>query len=132
LQVSSDNLGKIYQVLNRSRSKTLEEELQENSEMFLLKILVPVYEGFKFSNEIRDRECGIPHPQLVFYGWEINAMDPFHVSMTDDELEEFGEQELHPNKIKQIIDEIRKRKGLPIDKMLIKDGSKQVTLSANK
>lgn len=56
LQVNSDNLGKIYSVLNRSRSKTLEEELLENSELFLLKILVPVYEGFKFSNEIRDRE----------------------------------------------------------------------------
>lgn len=52
--------------------------------------------------------------------------------MTDEELEEFGDQELPPNKVKMIIDEIRKRKGLPIEKKHVQDASKQVTLSANK
>mmetsp|Transcript_42536 Transcript_42536/g.49679 ORF Transcript_42536/g.49679 Transcript_42536/m.49679 type:complete len:99 (+) Transcript_42536:1771-2067(+) len=98
----------------------------------MLKILVPVYESFSFSDQIRDRECGIPHPQLVFYGWEINDMDPFHISLTEDEIEEFGDQELPSNQVKQIIDKIRKRKGLPIEKKLVADGSKQNTLSRKK
>jgi len=132
LQVSSENLGKIYAVIGKHRAKTLEEELQENSELFLLKILIPVYESFSFSDQIRDRECGIPHPQLVFYGWDINAMDPFHVSMTDDELEEFGDQELPPNQVKIMIDKIRKRKGLVTEKKLVEDGGKQSTLSRKK
>jgi len=132
VQVNSENLGKIYAVIGKHRAKTLAEELQENSELFLLKILVPISESFKFSNEIRDREWGIPHPQLIFYGWEINTMDPFHVSMTDDELEEYGDSELPPNQIKMIIDDIRKRKGLHIEKKLVEDGGKQVTLSKKK
>ena len=132
VQVSSENLGKIYAVIGKNRANTLAEELQENSELFLLKILVPVYESFKFSNEIRDREWGIPHPQLVFHSWEINEMDPFHVNMTDDEIEEYGEQELPPNQIKMIIDEIRKRKGLALEKKLVEDGGKQTTLSKKK
>lgn len=132
LQVSSENLGKIYDVIRKNRARTLEEELQESSEMFMLKILVPVYDSFTFSDQIRDRECGIPHPQLIFYGWEINDMDPFHVAMTDEELEEFGDQELPPNQVKLVIDKIRKRKGLPTEKKLVEDGSKQSTLSKKK
>lgn len=132
LQVISENLGKIYAVIDKHRCKRLSEELSENSELFDLKILVPVYESFSFSDQIRDRECGIPHPQLIFYGWEINDIDPFHVSMTDDEIEEFGDQELPPNQAKIIIDKIRKRKGLPTEKKLVEEGSKQSTLSKKK
>lgn len=132
LQVNSENLGKIYAVIGKHRAKKLEEELQESSELFLLKILVPVYESFSFCDIIREREWGIPHPQLIFYGWEINDMDPFQISLTEEQLEEFGDKELPSNQVKQIIDKIRKRKGLPTEKKLVADGSKQVTLSRKK
>ena len=132
LQVNSENLGKIYAVIGKHRAKKLEEELQESSELFLLKILVPVYDSFSFCDQIRERECGIPHPQLVFYGWEINDMDPFQISLTEEQLEEFGDKELPSNQVKQIIDKIRKRKGLPIEKILVADGTKQNTLSKKK
>ena len=128
LQASSENLGKIYDVVGMTRSKVLEEELQNNSELFLLKILVPVH-SYNFADLIRNKDCGIPHPQLVFYGWEINNLDPFHVPMTDDEIEEFGDQELPSNFAKQIIDRCRIRKSLPIEKKLVEEASKQSTLS---
>ena len=44
--------------------------------------------------------------------------------MTDDEIEEFGDQESSSNFAKQIIDRCRIRKSLPIEKRLVEEASK--------
>jgi ribosome assembly protein 1 len=60
---------------------------------------------------------------LVFYGFEINENDPFYIPQTDEDLEEHGEGDiLPPNPAKIIIEKVRVRKGLPIDKKIVVAG----------
>lgn len=50
----------------------------------------------------------------------INENDPFFVPQTKEELEEHGEGDiLPPNPAKVIIEKIRTRKGLPVDKKIV-------------
>jgi ribosome assembly protein 1 len=56
MQVDSNNLGKIYAVIGKHRGSTLEEELHEYSDLFLLKVLIPVIESFSFTDQIRKKE----------------------------------------------------------------------------
>lgn len=76
---------------------------------------------------------GISYPQLIFQGFEINENDPFYVPQTEEELEEHGEGDILPmNPAKAIIEKIRTRKGLPIDKKIVVSGEQQRNLSKKK
>ena len=82
---------------------------------------------------MRKKSFGIAYPQLVFYGYEINENDPFFIPQTEEEIEEHGEGDiLPPNPAKVIIEKVRVRKGLPIDKKLVISGEQQRTLSKKK
>jgi len=83
--------------------------------------LIPVVESFKFTQDIRRVSFGIAYPQLIFYGWEVNEKDPFYVPKTEEELEDLGKGDiLPPNPAKIIIDNVRKKKGLVLDKKIVK------------
>ena len=57
---------------------------------------------------------------MIFHGFEINQDDPFYIPQTEEEKEEHGEGDiLPPNPAKVIIEKVRTRKGLPIDKKII-------------
>ena len=64
-------------------------------------------------------------PQLEFNGFYINADDPFFIPKTEEELEDHGLGDILPdNPTKVIIENIRKRKGLILDKKIVADPSK--------
>lgn len=132
LQATQDTYGKIYQAIEKCRGKVTEEELQEGTNNFLMKCIVPLIEGFVFTEEIFKKGCGIAYPQLVFHGWEVNANDPFFVPQTEEEKEDLGEGDiLPPNPTKILIEKVRARKGLPIEQSLVA-ADKQRTLSKKK
>jgi len=73
------------------------------------------------------------YPQLVFNGFLINEEDPFFIPITDEELEDHGIGDiLQENPAKVLIENVRKRKGLIIDKKMVEDGDKQRTLQRKK
>ena len=72
---------------------------------------------------------GMTYPQLVFNGFLINDEDPFFIPTTEEELEDHGIGDiLVENPAKALIESVRKRKGLIIDKKMVTDADKQRTL----
>ena len=73
------------------------------------------------------------YPQLVFNGFLINEEDPFFIPMTEEELEDHGIGDILPeNPAKVLIENVRKRKGLIIDKKIVIDADKQSNFRKNK
>lgn len=94
---------------------------------------MPLVESFIFTEEIRRRCQGIAYPQLIFDGFSVNSNDPFFIPKTEDELEDHGEGDiLVTNPAKVLIEKVRARKGLLVDKKFVVDGDKQRNLSRKK
>ena len=131
IQASTDVLSRVYAVLTRRRGQILSEELSQTSssttgnQTFTITALLPVAESFGFSDEIRKRSSGSASPQLRFAGFEMLDEDPFWVPFTEDDLEDLGELADRENVAKRYMDRVRKRKGLVIKEVLVKDAEKQ-------
>ncbi|KAF2733593.1 elongation factor 2 [Polyplosphaeria fusca] len=135
IQASTDVLGRVYAVLTRRRGNILSETLSETSsasttgnQTFTINALLPVAESFGFSDEIRKRSSGSASPQLRFAGFEMLDEDPFWVPFTEDELEDLGELADKENVAKRYMDRVRRRKGLLVREVLVRDAEKQKTL----
>jgi ribosome assembly protein 1 len=102
--------------------------MKEGTTFFTILSLLPVAEYFGFSDKIRKRTSGAASPQLVFAGYEILDEDPFWVPFTEDDLEDLGELTDKENVAKRYMDGARKRKGLVVQRKLVKDAEKQKTL----
>ncbi|CAF1174379.1 unnamed protein product [Adineta steineri] len=89
-------VGGIYGVLNRRRGHVFEEHQVTGTPMFIVKAYLPVNESFGFTADLRSNTGGQAFPQCVFDHWQVMNQDPFDDS----------------SKIRQIINDIRKRKGL--------------------
>ncbi len=99
--------------MNRRRGHVFEEHQVTGTPMFIVKAYLPVNESFGknqsnliwgrfhliflgFTADLRSNTGGQAFPQCVFDHWQVMNQDPF------DEA----------SKIRQIINDIRKRKGL--------------------
>jgi ribosome assembly protein 1 len=81
-------------------------------------------------SELRKKTSGVASPQLVFSHWQLMAQDPFFVPTTEEELEEFGSTvDNSLNLVRELINKVRRRKGLFVDEKLIQSATKQRTLS---
>ncbi|KAF1847027.1 P-loop containing nucleoside triphosphate hydrolase protein [Cucurbitaria berberidis CBS 394.84] len=135
IQASTDVLGRVYAVLTRRRGTILSETLSSTSsasttgnQTFTILAHLPVAESFGFSDEIRKRSSGSASPQLRFAGFEMLDEDPFWVPFTEDELEDLGELADKENVAKRYVDKVRRRKGLLVREVLVRDAEKQKTL----
>ena len=118
LQTTQEIIGKIYTVLSRRRGKIYEEEIQEGTNFFNCKAILPVAESFGFADELRRLTSGAAIPQLIFSHWQMIPEDPYHTNTTEELYEEFGDQPILPNVAKIIVNQVRNRKGLPTDEKL--------------
>ncbi|CAF1054879.1 unnamed protein product [Rotaria sordida] len=89
-------VGGIYGVLNRRRGHVFEEHQVTGTPMFIVKAYLPVNESFGFTADLRSNTGGQAFPQCVFDHWQVMNQDPFDPT----------------TKIRQIVNDIRKRKGL--------------------
>ncbi len=135
IQASTDVLGRVYAVLTRRRGQIVSETLSSTSsasttgnQTFTISALLPVAESFGFSDEIRKRSSGSASPQLRFAGFEMLDEDPFWVPSTEDELEDLGELADRENVARRYVDGVRRRKGLLVREVLVRDAEKQKTL----
>jgi len=96
IQCPESAVGGIYGVLNRRRGVVFEESQIAGTPMFVVKAHLPVNESFGFTADLRSNTGGQAFPQCVFDHWQVLNGEP-----TDPQ-----------SKTKQVLDEIRKRKGL--------------------
>lgn len=130
LNTSMEYLGPMYAVLARRRARVLKEEMQEGSPLFTVHAYVPVSESFGFPDELRRWTSGAASALLVLSHWEALPEDPFFVPKTEEEIEEFGDgSSVLPNTARKLIDNVRRRKGLPVEEKVVQHATKQRTLA---
>ena len=131
LQCSNDQLGKLYNVLNQRRGEIQNEDIWEGTDIFTITSLLPVTESLGLANDLRQQTSGaVNQPQLQFSHWQVLDEDPFSKPITEDEKEEWGERFGTRNRAKQIIDSIRKRKGMQTDEKIVENAEKQRTMKS--
>ncbi|CAF1233683.1 unnamed protein product [Rotaria sordida] len=86
----------IYDVLNRRRGYVFEENHVARTSMCIVKAYLPVNESFGFTADLCSNTGDQVFSQCVFDHWQIINQDPFDDS----------------TKVRQTINDIRKRKGL--------------------
>jgi ribosome assembly protein 1 len=121
-------LGKVYAVVTKRRGRITAEEMREGSPFFTISATLPVIESFGFAEEIRKRTSGAASPQLIFAGYEVLDQDPFWVPQTEEELEDFGDTAERENVARRYVDGIRSRKGLFVERKILRGAEKQKTL----
>ena len=99
-------------MLSKRRAQIIEEDLADGSNLFQIVAHLPLIESMNFNSELQIKTSGRVNAQLVFDTWKIWDSDPFFIPKTDDEREELGEIKLIHNPAKNMIDNIRKRKGI--------------------
>mmetsp|Transcript_14714 Transcript_14714/g.28839 ORF Transcript_14714/g.28839 Transcript_14714/m.28839 type:complete len:158 (+) Transcript_14714:1172-1645(+) len=130
LQCTAEALGSLYSVLGQRRGKILSEEMKEGTDFFIVKALLPVASSFGFANDMLRKTSGIATPQLVFSHWQALEQDPFWVPTTEEELEEHGVEDQGAKNIpRELIDGVRRRKGLAVFEKVVESGTKQRTLA---
>ncbi|XP_071449909.1 elongation factor-like GTPase 1 [Hetaerina americana] len=133
IQVNAEVLGKLYAVLGRRHGRILAGDITEGSATFSVTAVLPVVESFAFASEIRKQTSGLAiSPQLLFSHWEVVDIDPFWVPSTQEEYLHFGDKADADNRARKYVDDVRRRKGLPVERKIVEHAEKQRTLSKNK
>jgi elongation factor 2 len=97
IQVPESAMGGVYGVLTRRRGHVFNEEQRPGTPLFTIKAYLPVMESFGFNADLRSHTSGQAFPQSVFDHWQILP----------------GGSPLDgTSKTGQIVQEMRKRKGL--------------------
>ncbi|KAL7065897.1 elongation factor Tu GTP binding domain-containing protein [Cryptosporidium serpentis] len=143
-------LGKVYSALGRRRANIYKEELKEGTSTFKIEAQIPVVESFGIGQELRNKASGHVSVNMVFSHWKMLDQDPFpEASLTQEDFEDEGFSKvnmfLSPNSTldigtdsksdlstfnvaRNIINSIRKRKGLPTEHKVVIAAEKQRTL----
>lgn len=127
IQASTDVLGRVYGVITRRKGKILTEDLKDGTPFFLVKAQIPVVESLGFSEEIRKKTSGAANPQLMFSGYELLDEDPYWIPSTVEELEHFGETADRENVALAYVNQLRRRKGLPVAEKLVEASERDRT-----
>ncbi len=96
IQAPDSVVGAVYQVVSQRRGLVISEEPVPGAPMVIIKSYLPVAESFGFTEHLRAMTQGKAFPQCVFDHWQIIPSDPFDSA----------------SKAGQLVDTIRKRKGL--------------------
>ncbi|ESO91714.1 hypothetical protein LOTGIDRAFT_122006 [Lottia gigantea] len=132
IQVTTEVLGKLYEVLGKRNGRVLSEKMKEGTQLFIVEAVIPIVESFGFALDVRKRTSGLATPQLQFSHWETLDVDPFWVPTTEEELLHFGEKSDFQNRALVYMNNVRKRKGLKVEEKIVEHGEKQRTLTRNK
>ena len=133
LQCDQSQLGNLYSVLSRRRGEVTKEDIIEGTSLFLLSATLPVHESFGFAQELLKKTSGSgTAPQLVLSHYSVLGIDPFWKPKTEEEVENYGENVYEKNLSRKIIEDVRRRKGLPVEEKVVQNAEKQRTLTKMK
>ncbi|CAD6447058.1 1b6a9e46-2ad3-442c-80e9-ef46e74fd372 [Sclerotinia trifoliorum] len=100
IQVPESAMGGVYGVLTRRRGHVFAEEQRPGTPLFTIKAYLPVGESFGFNADLRSHTSGQAFPQSIFDHWQIlPGGSPIDAT----------------SKTGQIVQDLRKRKGLKIE-----------------
>jgi elongation factor 2 len=100
VQVPETAMGGVYGVLTRRRGHVFSEEQRPGTPLFTIKAYLPVNESFGFNADLRSHTSGQAFPQSVFDHWQIlTGGSPLDGT----------------SKVGQIVQEMRKRKGIKVE-----------------
>ncbi|CAJ1429503.1 unnamed protein product [Effrenium voratum] len=131
LHCEQEMLGKVYAVLSKRRAKVQNEVLREGTSIFYVQAHLPLANSFELARQLRQAASGHVSFHRAFSHWDLCEEDPFQACSPED-LEEMGDQPPPPNTARKLVDDIRKRKGLPTDEKVVKDATKQRTVTRMK
>merc|ERR1719152_245427 len=119
-----NHYGNVCEVFNRRKAKIIDNDYQDLTSLYILRAELPVCESFGFYNEVMTMTSGRIVPHVEFNSWKIIEEDPFFVPRTQEEIEEWGDAFLNKNYTKELIDKVRTRKGLILDKKIVVEADK--------
>ncbi|KAI9622361.1 hypothetical protein KEM48_007252 [Puccinia striiformis f. sp. tritici PST-130] len=129
IQATTEVLGKVYGVIARRKGIIKSEEIKDGTTFYTIGAKLPIIESFGFNDELMKKTSGIALPQLIFDGFEILFdQDPFWIPKTDEELEDFGSVADKENLARKYMDQVRKRKGMFVEKKIVQHAEKQRTM----
>lgn len=82
--VAENHLSSVIEALSIRKSKILENDYEDLTNMFIVRALMPMQESFGFFVNIMKLTSGRVSPQLEFAGWDMIEMDPFYQPKTQD------------------------------------------------
>jgi ribosome assembly protein 1 len=134
VRTSEKYLGKVSTVLGRRRAEIFEQDYDTDHSVITLRALLPVRESFGLYQEMIAECSGAASIQLKLHGWNLLNIDPFYVPKSNADLEDYGENVASSgtNLARELLDEARRRKGLPVEERLVDHAEKQRTLSKKK
>ena len=141
VSTSAEGLGGTYAVLHRRRARVLSEEMNEGTGTFTVRAHLPAAHAFGLAAELRQHSAGAAAAQLVLSHWDRRAEDPRFVATTEEELEErgagggptaAGAAGGAPHSAKATVNAVRRRKGLPVEELVVASATKQRTQSRKK
>jgi len=141
VQCHSEALGKCHAVLSKRRADIEDDDIIEGTQFFMLRAKIPFAESFGLAQELLRATSGAATtPQLAFAQWKVLDVDPFWKPRSEEEREDEGEAHVashnragaKKNIARSYIDEVRKRKGMPTEQLVVVDGTKQRTLARKK
>lgn len=109
---SGPTQGKIYASLSRRRSEIIEEVPNEGSDLFYIRCWLPAVEAFGLQDELRVQTAGASTASLRMSHWEYIEADPYFVPTTKEEIEEHGAEMATKNIAEQLLEKVKRRKGL--------------------
>ena len=130
LQCSDAVLRRLYAVIGKRRGRIISEDVREGTQVFLVRCYLPVEQSFGFtSSVVAPLEWPCPSSSLVT---GVIPEDPHFVPTTREEKEEFGAQAGGKNLARELVDAVRKRKGLHVEEHIVEHAEKQRTLARKK
>uniref|UniRef100_A0A0K0DW40 Tr-type G domain-containing protein n=1 Tax=Strongyloides stercoralis TaxID=6248 RepID=A0A0K0DW40_STRER len=132
IQTSPSVLGKVHTVISQRKAKTINEDINQTNGLFEIEAYMPVVESFSFCEDLRKKSSGLASASMEFSHWQIIDEDPFWIPTTEDEKEHYGDKGDSVNQAKVYMDNIRRRKGLLTDDLIVVNAEKQRNLSKNK
>jgi ribosome assembly protein 1 len=121
------------EIIKTSGGRILDNDFKPEVNLIEIKSTLPFHESFGFYGKVLQGTSGEVIPQLNFAGWEVIDEDPFFEErMTKEQREDFGEDVKLKNYARDLMNDIRKRKGLATELKITKEGDKQNTLGRKK
>ncbi|TKR93285.1 hypothetical protein L596_007770 [Steinernema carpocapsae] len=132
VQTNAMALGAVHPVLSQRRAKVVNEDVNQATGLFEIEAVMPIVESFFFCEQLRKKTSGKASAQLSFAKWEMIEEDPFWVPTTEDEIEHYGTKGDSINLARLYMDNVRKRKGLMTDEVIVVNAEKQRNLNRKK
>eukprot|EP00884_Botryococcus_braunii_P007861 jgi/Botrbrau1/17076/Bobra.0285s0003.1 len=115
---SAEALSGVYSVLSKRRAQIVKEDLREGSTLFSVHAFLPAASSFELAGDMRALSSGEASPSLMLSHWQ----------RLQEEREEWGEEGQGVgagNLARALINEVRARKGLPVDRKVVESATKQ-------